>query len=192
MDYSLPRSSVHGISQEEYGVSIHFLFQGIFLTQASNLGLLHCRQILDCLIRCRMEEKNGVIFEGDREYVADSSSQLKDCWCLTNNTFKSNSFLKMLSKIILAAGLHLRGSDLIPLAITMQNTTGYIHINQSPGSFENWKPVSTLRPHPELSCLTAHPCMYISCPTKWGAPHRPGSYLIWYPAASLILSRKLK
>jgi len=67
MDYSLPRSSVHGISQEEYGVSIHSLFQGIFLTQASNLGLLHCRQILDCLIRCRMEEKNGVIFEGDRQ-----------------------------------------------------------------------------------------------------------------------------
>ena len=40
----------------------------------------------------------------------------------------------MLSKIILAAGLHLRGSDLIPLAITMQNTTGYIHINQAPGT----------------------------------------------------------
>ena len=40
----------------------------------------------------------------------------------------------MLSTIILAAGLHLRGSVLIPLAITMQNTTGYIHINQAPGT----------------------------------------------------------
>ena len=26
------------------GVGCHFLFQGIFLTQGSNLGLLHCRQ----------------------------------------------------------------------------------------------------------------------------------------------------
>ena len=28
------------------GVSCYFLLQGIFLTQGSNLGLLHCRQIL--------------------------------------------------------------------------------------------------------------------------------------------------
>ena len=28
----------------------HFLFQGIFLAQGSNLGLLHCRQTLYCLI----------------------------------------------------------------------------------------------------------------------------------------------
>ena len=28
------------------GVGCHFLVQGIFLTQGSNLGLLHCRQIL--------------------------------------------------------------------------------------------------------------------------------------------------
>ena len=28
------------------GVSCHFLLQGIFLTQESNLGLPHCRQIL--------------------------------------------------------------------------------------------------------------------------------------------------
>ena len=31
------------------GVSSHFLLQGIFLTQGLNLGLLYCRQILDCL-----------------------------------------------------------------------------------------------------------------------------------------------
>ena len=43
----------------------------------------------------------------------------------------------MLSKITLAAGLHLRGSVLIPLAITIQNTTGYIHINQAPGAVLN-------------------------------------------------------
>ena len=31
------------------GVGCHFLLQGIFLTQGSNLYLLHCRQILYCL-----------------------------------------------------------------------------------------------------------------------------------------------
>ena len=31
------------------GVGCHFLLQGIFPTQGSNLGLLHCRQTLYCL-----------------------------------------------------------------------------------------------------------------------------------------------
>ena len=31
------------------GVGGHFLLQGIFVTQGSNLGLLHCRQTLYCL-----------------------------------------------------------------------------------------------------------------------------------------------
>ena len=31
------------------GVGCHFLLQGIFLTQGSNPGLLHCRQTLYCL-----------------------------------------------------------------------------------------------------------------------------------------------
>ena len=31
------------------GVVCHFLLQGVFQTQGSNLGLLHCRQILYCL-----------------------------------------------------------------------------------------------------------------------------------------------
>ena len=33
-------------SGEKTGVGCHFLLQRIFLTQESNLGLLHCRQIL--------------------------------------------------------------------------------------------------------------------------------------------------
>ena len=40
MDRSLPGSSVHT------GVGSHYLLQGIFPTRGSNLGLLHCRQIL--------------------------------------------------------------------------------------------------------------------------------------------------
>ena len=54
MDCSLLGFSVHGIFQarQEYsdwignGMDSHFLLQEIFLTQRSNLGLLHCRQIL--------------------------------------------------------------------------------------------------------------------------------------------------
>ena len=39
-------SSVHGILLARIGVGFHSLLQGIFPTQGSNLGLLHCRQIL--------------------------------------------------------------------------------------------------------------------------------------------------
>ena len=52
MDYSLPDSSVHGqnISPgKNTEVDSHSLLQGIFPTQESNLGLLHCRQILYCV-----------------------------------------------------------------------------------------------------------------------------------------------
>ena len=34
---------------KDTGVGCHFLLQGIFLTQGSNPGLLHCWQILYCL-----------------------------------------------------------------------------------------------------------------------------------------------
>ena len=50
MDSSLPGSSVHGILQARIlGMDSHSLLQGIFLTQGSNPGLPHCRQILYCL-----------------------------------------------------------------------------------------------------------------------------------------------
>ena len=46
MDYSLSGSSVHGDSPgKNTGVGCHFLLQGIFPTQGSNPGLLHCRQV---------------------------------------------------------------------------------------------------------------------------------------------------
>ena len=52
MDTTPPGSSVHEISQaKNTGVGCHSLFEGIFLTQGSNLGLLHCRQILYYLSR---------------------------------------------------------------------------------------------------------------------------------------------
>ena len=50
MDCSLPGSSVHGDSpRKSTGVGCHALLQGIFPTQGSNPGLLHCRWILYCL-----------------------------------------------------------------------------------------------------------------------------------------------
>ena len=45
MDCSLPGSSVDSPGKNT-GVGCRFLPQGIFLTQGSNLGLLHCREIL--------------------------------------------------------------------------------------------------------------------------------------------------
>ena len=60
MDCSLPGSSIHGISRQEYwsgvpspfpkntGMGSNSLLQGIFQSQESNLGLLHCKQVLYC------------------------------------------------------------------------------------------------------------------------------------------------
>ena len=45
-----PGSTVHGDSPDKNtAVGSYFLFQEILPTQESNLGLLHCRQILYCL-----------------------------------------------------------------------------------------------------------------------------------------------
>ena len=43
MDYSPPGSSVHGISQAKILEWFAISFSGIFLTQGSNLCLLHCQ-----------------------------------------------------------------------------------------------------------------------------------------------------
>ena len=47
MDCSLPGS--WNFPGKNTGQGCHFLLQGIFPTQGSNLGLLHCRQTLNCL-----------------------------------------------------------------------------------------------------------------------------------------------
>ena len=46
MDCSLPGSSVHGFPSRNTAAGCHFLLQGIFLTQGSNMHLLRCRRIL--------------------------------------------------------------------------------------------------------------------------------------------------
>ena len=45
-DCSQSGSSVHGILQARMGVGCHSLLQEVFLTQGSNLGLLHCWKII--------------------------------------------------------------------------------------------------------------------------------------------------
>ena len=51
------------------GVGCHFLLQGIFVTQESNLGLLYCRQILYCLshqgFQVSLEVKNLPANDGE-------------------------------------------------------------------------------------------------------------------------------
>ena len=49
MDCSKPGFTVWNSPGMNTGVGSHSLLQGIFPTQASNLGLLHCKQILYCL-----------------------------------------------------------------------------------------------------------------------------------------------
>ena len=47
MDCRLPDSSIHGDSPgKNTGVGCHALLQGIFPTQGSNPGFLHCRLVL--------------------------------------------------------------------------------------------------------------------------------------------------
>ena len=59
---SLPGSSGHRDSQgKNTGVGCHFLLQGIFPPQGSNLGLLHCRQML-YLLSHRREIEGSPIF----------------------------------------------------------------------------------------------------------------------------------
>ena len=75
MDCSLPGSSVHGDSPgNNTGVSCHFLLQGIFPTQGSNLGLPHCRWILyplshqesPMMLLCKYKYKNILFWFKER------------------------------------------------------------------------------------------------------------------------------
>ena len=53
MDCSPPGSSVHGDSPgKNTGVGCHAFLQGIFPTQRSNPGILHCRRIFNHLSHC--------------------------------------------------------------------------------------------------------------------------------------------
>ena len=80
VDYSPPGSSVHGDSPgKNTGVGCHFLLQGIFPTQGSNLHLLHCRQILYSwatreallgLLASKMDSRVDLPSEHDRDLMS--------------------------------------------------------------------------------------------------------------------------
>lgn len=69
-----------------------------------------------------------------RRWVKEKHSIFKDAsWdypCLTNNPVESNPSLKILSIVLLAAGLNLGGSAFVPPAVAMQTPRGYTHILQ--------------------------------------------------------------
>ena len=73
MDCSLPGSSVHGVFQaKSSGVVCHFLLQGIFPSQGSNPGLLHCRQTLSRLsLQGRSHNINSVELKKLSEQLID-------------------------------------------------------------------------------------------------------------------------
>ena len=66
MDCSLPGCSVHGVFQARMGC--HFLLQGIFPIQGSNLGLLHCGWIL-----------HQLCYQGSARYGEKGPNQSGDC-----------------------------------------------------------------------------------------------------------------
>ena len=88
MDCSPPGSSVHGIFQARILWSgLHFLLQGSFLTQESNPGLLHCRQILYWLR-----------YDGSRRNL---TSSLKFSWAHTCNPILNWVLLKIKQSILI-------------------------------------------------------------------------------------------
>ena len=67
MDCSFSGSSVYGdFSGKSTGVGCHVLLQGIFPTQGSNPGLLHCRWIL-----------YGLSHQGSPHYYMDSYNSIE-------------------------------------------------------------------------------------------------------------------
>ena len=95
MDYSAPGSSVHGILQARTLECVSIpSSRGIFLTQGSNLGLLHCRQILYCLshqgsqflARVALFMKMIEAYKGMQAYKADKAST-----CQGSDYFKSSN-----------------------------------------------------------------------------------------------------
>ena len=77
------------------GVGSHSLLQGIFLTQGSNPGLLHCRQILYCL--SHQGRLHGVGMQKQVEALLSVPLSHQACACFTAFALSVSSFeLKML------------------------------------------------------------------------------------------------
>ena len=95
------------------GVGCHFLLQGIFLTQGSNSGLLHCRQILYCLSHQGSPLVNLPLrnLQEFQELCARNQDKAKDVFLIRNHSITSGRW------------------KLLPLA----NSQGWIHHQQQEG-----------------------------------------------------------
>ena len=88
MGCSPPGSSVHGDSPgNNTGVGCHALLQGVFLTQGSNLDLLHCRWILYHL------SHQGIRKLVITEYLVFKGA-ITVSWLLLSGLFEKRSTLK--------------------------------------------------------------------------------------------------
>ena len=73
MDVAYQAALSMGFSRQEYWSGLHSLLQRIILTQESNLGLLHCRQILRHLSYRENSlfswlKRNSIYFNGNKHY----------------------------------------------------------------------------------------------------------------------------
>ena len=84
-----------GCSRQEYWSGLHSVFQGIFLTRGSNLGLLHGRQILYRLSQSRYARVYLLSFTVN--YIYDVWSQSKKLRETTLDISLEASFLKQAS-----------------------------------------------------------------------------------------------
>ena len=117
------------------GVGSHALLQGIFLTQRSNPGLLHCRQILYHLS-----------YQGSPSNSSDDTS-LKQNTSYIDFTLW---FRKLLPNFILgsAVGLHPVLTDLLIWSITEDNTCSFY-----PAGLNFWSPKYTPLFSPSSTCV---------------------------------------
>ena len=91
MDYSPPGTSIHGIFRVRVLSGLPFSPHEIFPTQGSNLGLLHCRQILYPEPAGKPGHVRTVVFRTDNQQVI--SQQVSGC-NLLYSTWNSAQLLR--------------------------------------------------------------------------------------------------
>ena len=80
-----------GFPGKNTGVGCHFLLQGIFLTQGSNLGLLNCRQILFWLSyvgwfkHFRENSNNCMVYKSSKQDVYWKAGYPRKRWCCSSS-----------------------------------------------------------------------------------------------------------
>ena len=107
MDYSPSGFSVHEDSPgKNTGVGCHALFQGIFSTQGSNPGLLHCRGILYQLIPQAANKRACM----SRSRVLEASTKTH-CSHINGLITKKSFLLRWCYQVIKQSGSRNRGSS---------------------------------------------------------------------------------